>query len=107
MKKPVIRAGGTSESEKASVGGLFSCRPLTWAMLTDDLWDDGSQRDRATILILIDGGQVKLWLNDKALDRSCWVSGESVEDAFDSLEGALYAGSAGWRTTNPQKSKKK
>lgn len=107
MKRP-----SESDVVRASASAPVRCdmfRELTtlWAMLTDDAWDDGTTRERSTLLVLCDGGIVKLWLNDKALARSCWVSGESVSDALNTLEESLYAGSAAWRAQGPVKAKKK
>ena len=88
-------------------GGILAGRPLLWAMLTDDLWDDGSARLRGTLLVLVDGGTVKLWLNDRACERAAWVSGESLDDALDALEGGLYANALAWRSQAASKHKKK
>lgn len=108
VKKPVMPASGaTSPVGVPSVGGFLAPYPLVWAMLTDDAWDDGAARQRASLLVLADGGSLKLWLNDKALGRSCWVSGESLEDALSSLEGLLYNDSAPWRADSAKKPGKK
>lgn len=107
MKKPVVDDAAASRESKPDRGQFLDASPLTWAMLTDDVWDDGTARERSTLLILADGGVVKLWLNDRALGRACWISGESLEEAFNSLESALYAGTAAWRGTGAVKSKKR
>jgi hypothetical protein len=106
MKRPGVIGGVASGATVPDKGALLDGLPTVWAMLTDDLWDDGTPRVRATMLVIADGAVVKLWLNDKENGRSCWVSGESLEHALNALEDALYGGSAAWRLSSPPKPKK-
>jgi len=96
MQKPQTTAGAIG-AEKPLAGAFLSDYPTVWSYLTDSKWDDGSRRERATILIVADGGVVKLWLGDKACNRSCWTTGESLEQAFTILEEQLSTSSAAWR----------
>jgi hypothetical protein len=107
VKKPVVTPDGSVATGKPSIGQMLSGCQETWAMLTDDVWDDGTPRVRSTLMILADGSTVKLWLNDKASGRACWISGESLDDALCSLEAGLYAGSLPWRAQAPTNSKKR
>jgi len=96
VKKPEQR-NDASGAAVPLTGNLMQDHPNIWAMLTDDKWDDGSKRQRATILIVCDGPVLKLWLGDKACNRSAWVSGESLENAFAALEDQLASSSLPWR----------
>jgi hypothetical protein len=107
MKKPCVVDGVPAGATKPVVGGLMDGLPTVWAMMVDEAWDDGTARERATLLVLMDGAMVKLWLNDRALGRSCWVSGESLELALNALEDGLFGGSVAWRMTGPAKARKK
>lgn len=107
MKKPNVVGGIPLGAVVPDKGNLLDGLPTVWSMLTEDAWEDGSARLRSTLLMMCDGAAFKLWLNDKALERSCWVSGESLEHALNALEDLLYTDSAGWRMSGPPKSKKK
>lgn len=107
VRKPQAVGMGAVGGSVPSVASYLSPYPLVWEYLTDDAWEDGTPRQRASLMIVADGGSLKLWLNDRALDRSCWVSGESLEDALSSLEGLLYSDSAPWRGNNSKKAAKK
>lgn len=107
VKKPVVTPAGAPVEGVPVAGSVMGPYPDVWAMLTDDRWDDGSPRERSTILILVDGGTVKLWLNDRAMGRAAWVSGETVEGALEALNGALYDGTVAWRSQPQTKVKKK
>lgn len=107
MKRPVSSPDGAVSPSVPDAGKLLRGCEHLWAMLTDDKWDDGSFRERATLLLLCDGGIVKLWLNDKALARSAWVSGTSLEEALCTLEAGLYDDTVGWRASANTKPRKK
>jgi len=96
VQKPQTPAGAIG-AEKPLTGAFLSDYPTVWTFLTDSKWDDGSRRERATILIIADGGVIKLWMGDKACNRSCWVTGESLEQAFTILEEQLSTSSCAWR----------
>jgi len=84
-------------------GAMMANYPHLWAMLTDDKWDDGTRRQRASLLILCDGGLFKLWLNDRDLGRSAWSTGQSPEEAFTELEEGLADDALSWRPTEQKR----
>jgi len=96
MQKPDTR-NGTVGGDKPLTGAFLADFPLTWSYLTDDKWDSGERRERATLLIIADGGTIKVWVGDKACKRSAWVTGESLEQAFTILEEQLGTNSVAWR----------
>lgn len=97
MRRPDRVTAGGDVGDKPERGSILLEYPHLYEYLTESSWDDGKPRDRATIMIIADGGRFKLWLNDKALGRSCWVSGETLEAAFLSLDAGLSADDLEWR----------
>lgn len=87
-------------------GDIFPHLPRLWELLTDDAWDDGTARERSTVLILCDGPVAKVWLNDRATGRTAWASGETVEQALRNLEEQLATGAVPWRTMDGKRQKK-
>lgn len=65
--------------------------------LADVKWDDGAIRETATLLLVFDAGRLKACINDRALSRSAWVSGESLEGLLDRLEAGLVGDVLEWR----------
>lgn len=65
--------------------------------LADVKWDDGSSRETATLMLVFDSGRLKACINDRAMSRTAWVSGESLEGLFDRLDAGLGADSLEWR----------
>ena len=81
--------------------------PAIWEFLTLETWEDGKARLTSTLLFLVEGGRWKACLNDRALDRSCWAAGDTVDACMASLEASMSAGTAEWRRRAPQKSPRK
>lgn len=106
MKKPDSSKPGATELTVPLVGSLFSGHAAIWEMLTCDKWDDGTPRQRGTLLVLCDGGIVKLWLNDRALKRAAWVSGDSLEAAMEALDHGIAEDNLPWRPQEDTKRKK-
>lgn len=61
------------------------------------VWEDGGARETGTILLLVDEGRWKVCLNDRALSRSAWVSGDSPCGAFGNAEDGLREERLDWR----------
>ena len=107
MKKPheVQNPGAKLRPLHEVVGGTFAEEyPLLSEYLVDPAWEDGKERETATLLLLVDAGQLKGCLNDRALGRSCWVTGGSVEAVLASLELGLLEGDLPWRARPDQRS---
>ncbi len=100
MRKPVSRR----ESESDVRGGVFDLdsllprrAPTLYQFLTDDKWDDGSQREPGTLLLFADAGRFKACLNDRDSGRSVFVSAVSLEGILEALEEGLAGDSLEWR----------
>lgn len=108
MKRPVRietkeSAGGLSVEAD---GSLKKLAPTLWEFLTHDKYDDGSDRVTGTCLLLKDDGVIKAWLNDKDVDKSCWISGDSWDGLLRAAEKALNDPGTAWRTNKPYTGKK-
>jgi len=103
MKKPVGSGSGTAA--RPAAGRLFTSMSGLYDLLTDDLWDDGSERALATLLLFRDGPQWKVCLSDKATDRVAFQSGATPEEAICSLGVAIEEGRVDWRLSSGGKAK--
>lgn len=101
VKKPSSSPTKGVPEGKPMPGDTFSRLCLLWSYLTDDVWEDGSSRQRATLLLTMDGGVAKVWLNDRATGRSAWSAGETADEALLALEEALATDTVSWRLTPP------
>lgn len=70
--------------------------------LTEVVWDDGSKRQTGTVMVLAEDGVFKAWLNDRAMNRSCWLSAESLEALLVRVEDTLACGKGEWRVNKKQ-----
>lgn len=70
-------------------------------------FDDGSERETATLLVFAAEGLWKCCLNDRAEEKTLWASGTTYSDALTALESMLSGGGAEWRRTKPWKPAKK
>lgn len=71
--------------------------PATWEYLTLAEYPEGGRRETATLMILVEDGLFKACLNDRANDRSAWVSGDSFDRVLTRLEAVLATDTAEWR----------
>lgn len=97
LSKPVVDQNGSATSAIVGDGWLPSKFPAVWEYLAVSVWDDGSARETATLLLFCEDGQVKVCLNDREAQRSAWASGRTLDDALEALEGGLEEGSTSWR----------
>jgi hypothetical protein len=88
-------------------GVLLRRTPRLCQYLTDNRWEDGSARETSTITVFLDAGRLKLVLSDRALGRSAFVSGMSLEELLDAVEAGLEGDCLEWRTKTWNGGKKK
>jgi len=81
--------------------------PDLYSFLTLARWPDGSARSLGTILVCVEGGSVKGWLNDKDGGLSCWLSAGTLTDLWRRMDAVCGGGEADWRTPRPQGGKGK
>lgn len=77
--------------------GLFSKLPILWEYLQAEVYEDGQKRTPSTLTVFVEGRVVKLALNDKDVERSLYVSGETVEESLRALEKHLGLDKPDWR----------
>ncbi len=75
--------------------------PALFEYLTLCVWDDGSPRVPATLLVFCEDGLFKICLNDRASGRSAWAAAASWERAFAVMEAMLASGDVEWRVKAP------
>jgi hypothetical protein len=98
MRKP-DRSGETESSngKAAMPDEEFAAEyPTITEYLTTTSWDDGTARKPSTISLFVEQGVVKLALNDRAYERTLFVSGESLRSALVTMDAALAAASIPW-----------
>ena len=74
--------------------------------LTETRWGDGRPRQTATLHLFVDQGQLKCFLNDRAVGRSACVSASTLVGLLGVLEAGLRGDCLDWRWS-PQKGKGK
>jgi hypothetical protein len=83
-------------------GGILGQCPVVTEYLTSTVWDDGTPRERSTLIVVIEAGMLKVCLSDKATGRSLWRSGSSLEEVIQGMEEVIVFQQADWRTSRPQ-----
>lgn len=101
-KKPDVGAARAVVAVLPSEGVLARL-PGVWEYLTQDKWEGGGKRQPSTLSVFVDDGSVKASLNDRALSRSCFATGASLEACLLALEAMLQDESADWRGWKPRK----
>ena len=71
--------------------------PTLHDFLTEVVWDDGKPRKPGTFLLFTDAGRWKACIHDKDARTACFVTGESVDSLFQSMEVGLAEGTLDWR----------
>lgn len=107
VKKPVESSANGGGQGSVTEGMLPKKFPNLLAMLQDSKYDDGSARETSTLLVLAEGGMVKLCLNDRDLGRTAWTTATTLEDALASLESRLAKDQCEWRKSEPWQGRKK
>lgn len=98
MRRPVVSSDGSVVGSRAFVDEEFIASfPTLYAWLCDVKWDDGVARQPGTMLLCVDAGVLKVWLNDKALSRSAWLSGDSLAGLLAAVESGLRDETLAWR----------
>lgn len=98
MKKPVIAPGDVGRESRWVDDPDFAAEyPNLYAFLSDSLWDDGSKRVTGSMLLCVDAGVLKCWVNDKAYHRSAWVSSPSFTGLLRLLDDRLGDDALPWR----------
>lgn len=91
------------EDGQVATDTVFAKRhPELWSHLADEQYEDGSPRERSTLMVFVEDGLVKLCLNDRDQNRTAWISALTLQEAMGALEKGLAGGRLDWRVKRPQ-----
>lgn len=91
-------AAGISGVEISDRGdSLQLAYPRLTEFLTATRWEDGSERQTSTLMVLWEDGRWKGCLHDRAEERSGWISSRTWGDLLAALETALVEEDLDWR----------
>lgn len=106
LTRPPASAGADG-LRGASMEGLEGLDiSTTIEYLAEANWSDGSERQTSTLLLFTEGGLWKACLRDRALERSCWVTGRSLREVLEVLELGVASDRIEWRADRPQGKRK-
>lgn len=71
--------------------------PALWEYLTLCEWEDGKERETASLTVFFGEGLLKACISDKDAGLVAFVSGESLEGLLQALERGLAEGTLDWR----------
>jgi len=101
MKRPeasVREEGAAMPDEK-----WVKAYPTISEYLVTAAWEDGASREPSTLVIKVQNGVILAAVNDVALKRSLYCSGDTVDMALRSMEKALQSPTADWRKWGSKK----
>lgn len=104
MKRPAKVSGTAAVRQEDLPTDMRDQYPILLEHLTQDTWEeDGKPRERSTITLCYSEGSLKVCLNDREFNRSCFRSGKSLAAALASLEKGLAQDTLDWRTWSPKR----
>lgn len=71
--------------------------PTLHEYVTTTRWEDGKPRKTSTVMLLCENGKWKVWVHDRDLKRSCWITGDCWEGVWEQTERSLKDDSLEWR----------
>jgi hypothetical protein len=104
-KQAAAAAGGSVAGRPLS--GILAELPAVTEFLSSECYDDGSRRERSTLMVFRENGVVKVCLSDRDLGRTLWRAADGVETAIMELEQAIVDGTADWRVAAGSRSAKR
>lgn len=107
MRREEVVAGNVPEGVAATDATMSRQLPLIFEYLTCARWDDGGERQTATLMVLAEQGTWKGCLNDRDGSRSCWVAADTFTGVLEALERALRNGTADWRVRPPESGRRR
>lgn len=96
VRKPTTAEAGGVPTAFADHQMAKVC-PALLEYLVEDRWEDGSARERATLLLFVEDGWWKACLNDRASQRALWASASTLQGVLGTLEECLQQGTGEWR----------
>jgi len=92
-------ASGSWENKEVAADDpeFAAALPLLWEHVSCLRWEDGKPRQTSTMTLFVEAGRCKLCLHDREMDRTAWVSAETLRGAAEILERQLRTGAVEWR----------
>lgn len=97
VRRPDEPAAPADGEAAASAGDWGKWYPALTEYLVSLVWPDGQARVTSTLLLLFEEGLWKACVNDRANDRSLWLSGRTPDAVLERVEEALAGGLCDWR----------
>lgn len=97
--------GGAGSAVRVEPCAWAISTPALWEFLTLDKWEGGEQRRGGTVLVCVDQGIFKAWINDRDGSCAAWCSAATLEGLWEAVEAGLRDGSHEWRPTEPRSQK--
>jgi hypothetical protein len=91
----------TGDSKPLELCALSKRVPTLTEFMSLDKWEDGTQRERGTIRLMIEGDVWKACLNDLDGSAYAFLSARTFTALLETIEKALVAQSADWRPSKP------
>jgi len=102
LKKPSQGgSGGSPATVAASSGGYLSTFVNLMEFLCSSVWEDGSRRERGSLLITVTGSQWQLKVRDPNSSRYAFYVSSSLEDALLGIDTGLETDQLDWRPEKP------
>lgn len=101
MKRPedTVKEEGAAMPDEKWAKSL----PTLCEYLVTTEWEGGGAREPSTLVLKVQNGCILAAVNDVALKRSLYVSGDTVEATLKSMEKALQSPTADWRKWGSKK----
>lgn len=97
MKRPAVVSPPLKGKWSCPDKSFGTRYPLIAEMLCDPVWEDGKSRELASLTVRFDGISCLLSISDHALQCSAYTTAATVEEALQSLQDALKAGTLTFR----------
>ena len=97
MKKPSDAAKPSAPVSVWQDADFEKQWPCLASWLGETSWDDNTSRETGTMLFFIQDGVLKVCLNDRALNRSVFLSAPSLMCLIDACEAGLECDNLEWR----------
>lgn len=96
LKKPSATSTSPGSSSDPAGNPSYVHFPCITSHLAQDAWEDGSDREPGTVLIVFSEGVFRACMIDKNTDSTCWTSCEHLEHLLQCLEETLSAERVRW-----------
>lgn len=103
LKKPTQAAKPSAPVSVWKDGDFEKQWPYLASWIAETSWDDGTARETGTLLIFVQDGMLKICMNDRALNRSCFLTQPTLMLLLDACEAGLELDNHDWRAKKPYK----